>query len=99
MCEVTAEPAPSVDWFKEGNPVSTIGTSYFKDLIMRNLRRNNTWWAFDLNSFSPSIWLSHSLTSHLATKYVLALNRRLLIPSKPYPALNFYDDLLCVFLL
>lgn len=22
MCEVTAEPAPSVDWFKEGNPVS-----------------------------------------------------------------------------
>ena len=23
MCEVTAEPAPSVDWFKEGNPVSS----------------------------------------------------------------------------
>ncbi|XP_022827010.1 fasciclin-2 isoform X1 [Spodoptera litura] len=23
MCEVTAEPAPSVDWFKEGNPVVT----------------------------------------------------------------------------
>lgn len=24
MCEVTAEPAPSVDWFKEGTPVRNI---------------------------------------------------------------------------
>lgn len=29
MCEVTAEPAPSVDWFKEGTPVSYKNTLYF----------------------------------------------------------------------
>lgn len=36
MCEVTAEPAPSVDWFKEGNPVSKTKTN----ISLLNFKQN-----------------------------------------------------------
>ncbi|XP_026332597.1 fasciclin-2 isoform X2 [Hyposmocoma kahamanoa] len=43
MCEVTAEPAPSVDWFKEGTPIST-GDRYVihtNGLLIKNVEESD----------------------------------------------------------
>ncbi|CAB3247204.1 unnamed protein product [Arctia plantaginis] len=43
MCEVTAEPSPSVDWFKEGNPIVT-GERYVihtNGLMIRNVEESD----------------------------------------------------------
>ncbi|KAI8432318.1 hypothetical protein MSG28_004737 [Choristoneura fumiferana] len=43
MCEVTAEPSPSVDWFKEGTPIST-GERYVihtNGLMIKNIEESD----------------------------------------------------------
>lgn len=46
MCEVTAEPAPSVDWFKEGTPVSSNNTSI---LVLLCIGKDNIGTCIDLH--------------------------------------------------
>ncbi|XP_041981204.1 fasciclin-2 isoform X2 [Aricia agestis] len=43
MCEVTAEPAPSVDWFKEGTPILTGGryVIHANGLLIKNVQESD----------------------------------------------------------